>query len=131
MRTDGRRAALTLMLMLAAGCSGEPGGPAAQWTVLYSISVVSGTCVVVDSVKYDDGSGTIVKVTAPPNTWGHGFARPTGSLSVQAWAGTCGPANVKLMATWTLPGVAFNADSSVAAPAAGGKFSMTVLNHNF
>jgi len=111
------------VVLMVASCaeSTDIGG----YTVTYRVNTVG--VATVDSVKYDNGTGTLVKVTAPATTWTVNFVVPSGStVEAQAWAQGTAAGTAKLAVIWmTKPG-ALAGDSTSAATAAGTALTMSL-----
>ena len=124
----GRRSfagcALACVALLGACDKATPAGPS-SFTVLYTL--VAGGPLVVDSLKYDDGSGILVKVTAPASGWTTSLTVDAGgSVEERAWLNASGPGSAKLKVSWTVPGVSTQADSSYANPVAPQHFTLSI-----
>lgn len=112
-------------LIVACGPA-APAGPS-SFTVLYTLDV-SGP-VGVDSLRYDDGHGTLIRVAAPAGSWTTGLTvMAGGSVQAQAWVDASGPGAVTLKVSWTVSGVSTQADSSFANPAAPQHFTLTIAH---
>jgi hypothetical protein len=79
--------------------------------VFYSVG--GDASVVLDSVKYDNGGGTLVKVATPAITWTVTLAVPEGStVEAHLYGHVSAGEHVKLKAQWLDPGYSTDADST-------------------
>jgi hypothetical protein len=117
-------ASLVLTAVLGA-CSKTATGPS-TYAVAYELTASAG--VSFDSVKYDDGHGTLIKVSAPSSGWLKAISVASGgTVEAHAWVvASGGGQTVKLTATWTLSGVSTNADSSGTTTSAAGTFALDI-----
>ena len=121
------RFALPLAAVALACGAADPAAPT-SYAVAYTLAT-SGP-MAIDSVKYDDGHGTILKVTAPASGWTLTLTVTTGgSVQAQAWITGSGPGSAKLKVSWTHAGVSTQADSSYAVPVAAQKFALSIPHH--
>jgi len=123
-----RRGVSVVALLVACGtmlhCASKSTEPI-RLAVSYTLSL-SGS-VVVDSLLYDDGHGTLVRVVPVPSGWGTLFAVVGGgSVQAVAWGTAAGAGSAKLKVTWTQSGVSSSADSSTARPSAPGHFTLSI-----
>jgi hypothetical protein len=113
------RAALAVLVAAGGGCGEEPPAGPAPFSVSYAVSGVG--AITIDSVKYDDGGGTLIKVTAPPADWVVRLTVPAGgSVQAQAWGLATSPASAKLKVVWSRGGVDPGADSSFTSTSGPG-----------
>ena len=119
-----RFAALTLPGVLAACATAAPAP--ANYVVAYELTANFGAPF--DSVKYDGGHGSLIKVNAPSSGWLVAVSVVTGgSVEAHAWGvASVGGQSVKLKATWTLSGVSSSSDSSGTTASAPGAFALDV-----
>jgi len=113
-------APVSLALMVV-GCaeSTDIGG----YRVTYRVNTVG--VATIDSVKYDNGVGTMVRVTTPATTWTVNFVVAAGaSVEVHAWARGTAAGSAKLVAVWMTADGALAGDSTSAATAASTAFTM-------
>jgi hypothetical protein len=113
------RTALAALVALGAGCGAEPPVGPAPFSVSYAIYAVG--AITIDSIKYDDGTGTLIKITAPPAGWAAQLTVPAGgSVQAQAWGLATSPATAKLKVVWSRSGVNPGADSSYTSTSGPG-----------
>jgi len=118
--------ALACGAFLSACGKATPAGPA-SFTVLYTL-VTSGP-LVVDSLKYDNGSGALLKVTTPASGWTASLTvNAGGSVEGVAWVNASGPGSATLKVSWTVAGVSSQADSSFANPATPQHFTLSIAH---
>jgi hypothetical protein len=93
------------------------------YTVTYRVnSVGAGT---LDSAKYDNGTGTMVKVNTPATTWTVNFTVPTGStVEAHVWGTGTAAGSAKLVAIWMTATGTVAGDSTTAATANTTKFTI-------
>ena len=116
------------VVLAAASCSSttEVGG----YTVTYRIGIDSNTVATIDSVKYDNGVGTLVKVTSPAVTRTAPWAvtltvSPGATIEGHAYlSGVVAAHTAKFVAVWMTATGALSGDSTSAATAAATKFTM-------
>ena len=115
-------------LLAPVSCSSSTSSGASNYSVAYALAADPGGTF--DSVKYDNGHGTLIKVDAPANGWLVSLSVASGgSLEAGAWGyATAGGQHLKLTATWTLNGVSTSSDSSTATSSAPGAFAFGISN---
>ena len=118
--------------LVIAGCSSstEIGG----YTVTYRIGIDSTGIATIDSVKYDNGTGTFVKVTNPAVTptapWAVTVTLPPGA-SIEGTAylsGVVAAHTAKFVVLWMTATGALSGDSTSATTAAAAKFALTLAH---
>ncbi len=119
------------ILALAAasfGCSNKTTTPPVDYLVRYEVTGSAGAHF--DSTTYDDGQGTLVKVTTPSSGWFVSLnATSGGSVEAHAWGtDSAGAQWAKLKGTWTPSAGSTVSDSTVAAGSGGisGTFALSV-----
>lgn len=124
------RASLVLAALLLTACGGGTDAGPLTYTVTYRLDLTGG--IAIDSVKYDDGHGALVKVATPASapgsaTWVQSIsATQPASVEARAWGQGAPGSTAKLKITWTISGVSSISDSSTVATSAPGQFSLTV-----
>ena len=123
-----RRVAAVALGAAVASCS-NASTSLATYVVAYEITASGG--LLVDSVKYDDGHGTFIKVNGPSNGWLVTVSAATGgSVQASAWCRATGSGQAaKLKATWTQSGVSSFSDSSYTSASGPGAFTLAVSKH--
>lgn len=114
--------------LAAAGCSSstDVGG----YTVTYRVGIDSTGIATIDSVLYDNGTGTMLKVTAPSVTatlpWAVSMVvAPGASVEGHAYmSGVTAGHTAKFVAVWMTATGALSGDSTSATTAAATKFTM-------
>jgi hypothetical protein len=109
-------------VLAAASCSSptEIGG----YTVTYRVNTTG--VATLDSLKYDNGTGTMVKVTAPSVTYSVSLTVATGT-TVEAHVygkGTAAGTTAKLVVVWMTATGTLSGDSTTATTAAATAFTM-------
>lgn len=100
---------VTALAVGAFACGSDSPSAPSGYTVLYRLSQ-TGT-VVWDSLQYDDGSGTMIKVSSPSSSWSTQLMLPGGSsVEARAWGTAFSGSTAVLRAEWVLSGVASFAD---------------------
>jgi hypothetical protein len=117
-----------MLLGILIACSNTPTSPA-SYVVAYEVTATAGASY--DSVTYDDGHGSFVKVNVPSSGWLVAESVATGgTVEAHAWGVASGGGQaVKLKATWTLSGVSSSSDSSGTTTSAPGRFTLDVAKH--
>jgi hypothetical protein len=113
-----------------AACSSttEVGG----YTVTYRIGIDSNTVATIDSVLYDNGAGTLLKVTSPAVTKTAPYAvsltvSPGATIEGHAYlSGVVAGHTAKFVVVWTTAAGALSGDSTNATTAAATKFTMNL-----
>jgi hypothetical protein len=117
-----------LAAAIALACG--PADPAAPIVYDVAYTLTTSGPMAIDSAKYDDGHGTLIKVIAPASGWTLPLTVMTGgSVQAQAWITGSGPGSAKLKVSWTHAGISTQADSSFALPVAAQKFTLTIPHH--
>ena len=120
------RGLLFLALLAGAGCSSDSGQAPVALTVTYKFT---GTAIA-DSIKYDDGSGTLVKVTTPTLPWTAILSASAGStVEAHAWGTVAQASSVMLSAKWS-GGYVTDADTAVFVASASGPFTLGVAKRH-
>jgi hypothetical protein len=107
-----------LLSVAPAGCGTSDPSVAATAGVSYRIS--TNDALTIDSVFYDDGHGTMVKVLNPAVNWSttRSFSLP-GSIEAHLYATAVGPASAKLHVAWTTADGDSSDSASNSIPGAG------------
>jgi hypothetical protein len=94
-----------LLTVLAAGCSsGTLIDPEAQYTVTYSLEFSGPT--IIDSIRYDNGNGTMLKVGRLEGDWALVLELQGGqSVRATAWGEMDARGSAELAVTWESPGM--------------------------
>jgi hypothetical protein len=114
-----------LLLGLLVACGDTPTATR-HFVVAYSLTGSTG--ISFDSVKYEDSTGTLIKVAAPPLNWAIASPASSGSyVQATAWAFASGAGETaRLRVMWTESGVSSTSDSSKAVTAAPGRFTLSI-----
>ncbi len=134
MASSSRR--LCLVMVLAAGalsaCGGSGGGSNGPATagISYLASTSSSPAVVFDSVTYDDGHGTLIKVNAPGTTWTKTFSTTIpASAEAHLYGHSTGAGSARLVVNWST-GSANAGDSTTATiPGATAHWHADIPHH--
>lgn len=106
---------------LAVGCSEDKATAPTSYSVEYHLALM-GT-LTVDSLKYDDGHGSMVKVVAPASGWMVDLAVPSGgSVEAIAWGIGAPASSATRKVTWTSPALVSQADSTTVVTVAAADF---------
>jgi len=117
--------AIACGVILAVGCSEDNATAPTSYSVEYHLALL-GT-LTVDSLKYDDGHGSMVKVMAPPSGWMVNLAVASGgSVEAIAWGVGAPASSATLKVTWMSPSHASQADSSTINTVAVADFALDV-----
>jgi len=114
--------------LVTAACSSttDVGG----YTVTYRIGIDSNAVATIDSVKYDNGTGTFVKVTSPAVTQTKPWAvtltvSPGATIEGHAYlSGVVATHTANFVVVWMTATGALSGDSTSATTAAATKFAM-------
>lgn len=93
------------------------------YTVTYRVNSVGAATL--DSAKYDNGTGTMVKVNTPAATWTVNFTVPTGStVEAHVWGTGTAAGSAKLTAIWMTSTGTVSGDSTTTATTNTTKFTI-------
>jgi hypothetical protein len=113
------------LVLAAASCSSSTdiGG----YTVTYRVNTVG--VATIDSLKYDNGAGTMVKVTAPSTTYSVSLTVAVGA-SVEAHVYALGTAagSAKAVVVWMTATGTLAGDSTSATTVAATRFTMDLAH---
>ena len=107
---------LLLATALLASCGGDTTAPMV-YIVQYRLNLFG---VTMDSVTYDNGHGTFVKIAQPQDGWTATLnVTSPGAVEAHGWGYGGATGTAKLKETWTLNGVSTESDSATASIASG------------
>ena len=110
-----------ILALAVAGCTASTG--VGGYTVTYRVNATG--IATLDSAKYDNGTGTLVKVNTPSATWTVNFTVPTGStLEAHVWGTGTAAGSAKLVAIWMTATGKLAGDSTTAATTNTTKFTI-------
>ena len=122
--------AILALAAVSVACSNKTTTPSLNYVVTYEVTGSAGSQF--DSTTYDDGHGTLIKVTTPISGWLVSFnVTSGGSVEAHAWGTeSAGSQWAKLKGTWTPSAGSTVSDSSVASSSGGGSgtFALSVTN---
>jgi hypothetical protein len=120
--------AILALAAVSFACSNKATTPPLDYLVTYEVTGSAGSHF--DSTTYDDGHGTLIKVTTPSSGWLVSFnVASGGSVEAHAWGtDSAGSQWAKLKGTWTPSAGSTVSDSSVAASSGNGSgtFALSV-----
>jgi hypothetical protein len=103
--------------LVLSGCGAGGASAPSEATVYYSVSSTGAAAF--DSVFYDDGHGTMVKVVSPSLTWNKGFAfTQPGSIEARLYVHALGSGKSTIKVVWTIGTETFYDSSFATAPSA-------------
>ncbi len=120
---------LGLAVLAAIGCGGDSGGTGGPDSATVAYSITASPDLGLDSVKYDNGSGTLVKENSPGNGWikSQSFRLP-GSVEGILFIHATSPGSVTFRVLWTIDGATSGDSATVQLNGAG--FTTLPLPHH-
>jgi hypothetical protein len=119
---SARALAIGAALFGGAACGDSTTSPAASYHVTYTLEGID-ISVGIDSIKYDNGTGTLVAAAHPDVTWSQTETVPSGgSVQLSGWFDATMPITVRMIEQWTLSGASTHADTALAVVSALGRF---------
>ena len=109
------------LLGTVAACGGGGGGSSGPATagISYAATLSLATDMIFDSVTYDGGHGTMVKVNTPAPDWTYTFSTTIpASVEAHLYGHATNPGSAKIKVTWTTTGGTFSDSGTVIVSSA-------------